>query len=89
MSAALLVLAACAPSPQQAADQCEREVRSTTAVSGRVEMGYASDRGFVSGQELALSAGVDLGGTRDPRASYEDCVRARTGQGPVRPFRGS
>ena len=88
-SAALLALAACAPSPQQVADRCEREVRSTTAVSGELNMGYASDRGFVSGQKIALTAGVNLGGARDPRLAYEECVRERSGQGPVRPFGAS
>ena len=89
LSAAFLLLAACAQSPQQVADRCEREVRSTTTVAGELTMGYASDRGFVSGQEVALTAGVNLGGARDPRVAYEECVRARSGQGPVRPFGAS
>lgn len=91
-SGALLALAACAASPEQVAARCEREVRSastSTSVSGEFAMGYASDRGFVSDSDIALSAGVTLGSARDPRIAYEDCVRARTGQGPVRPYGAS
>lgn len=83
----LLALAACAASPAQVADRCERDVTSSrVGVSGEFAMGYASGRGFVSDSDVALSAGVNLGGGRDPRVAYEDCVRERTGQGPVRPF---
>ena len=89
-SCALLALAACAGSPGQVAARCEREAASTsTAVSGEFALGYASDRGFVSDSDIALSAGVNLGGGRDPRAAYEQCVRERTGQGPVRPYGAS
>jgi hypothetical protein len=91
-SCAAFALVACTASPEQAALRCEREVRSastSTSVSGEFAMGYASDRGFVSDSDIALSAGVDLGSGRDPRAAYEDCVRARTGQGPVRPYGAS
>ena len=81
---------ACAGTPEQVAARCEREVASTsTAVSGEFTMGYASDRGFVGDSDIALSAGVNLGGGRDPRVAYEECVRARTGQGPVRPYGAS
>ena len=84
---ALLALAACTASPEQVAARCEREVASSSVgVSGEFAMGYASDRGFVSDSDIALSAGVNLGGGRDPRIAYEECVRARTGQGPVRPY---
>jgi hypothetical protein len=85
-SIALIPLVACAPTPEQVADRCEREVRSTTAVSGEFGMGYASGRGFVNTSKIGISAGVNLGGARDPRMAYEDCVRARSGQGPVRPL---
>lgn len=87
--AALVAVAACAPTPEQVADRCEREARSTTAVSGEFGMGYASGRGFVNTSKVGITAGVNLGGTRDPRMAYEDCVRARSGQGPVRPFGAS
>lgn len=87
--AALLALAACAPTPEQVADRCEREVRSTTAVAGEFGMGYASGRGFVNTSKIGITAGVNLGGARDPRVAYEDCVRTRSGQGPVRPLGAS
>jgi hypothetical protein len=79
--AALLALAACAPTPQQVAARCERETRPDTAVTGEVRLGYASDRGFVSGQEIGFTAGVSLGGSRGSRAAYEACLRARGGLG--------
>jgi hypothetical protein len=86
-SCALLALAGCATSAEQAALLCERDVGSTrVGVSGELSMGYASGRGFVNDSDVALSAGVNLGSARDPRIAYEDCVRERTGQGPVRPL---
>ena len=87
---ALLALSACAATPEQVAARCEREAASTTVgFGGEFALGYASDRGFVNDSAVALSAGVNLGGGRDPRLAYEDCVRERTGQGPVRPFGAS
>ena len=90
-SGALLALAACTATPEQVAARCEREVAPSTStpIGGEFVMGYASDRGFVSDSDIAISAGVNLGGGRDPRQAYEDCVRARTGQGPVRPYGAS
>ena len=90
LSLALLALASCAASPEQVAARCEREAASSTVgVSGEFQLGYASDRGFVNDSAVALSAGVNLGSPRDPRVVYEECVRARTGQGPVRPYGAS
>jgi hypothetical protein len=88
VSCALLALAACTAAPEQVAARCEREVApsSSTTIGGEFVMGYASDRGFVSDSDIAISAGVNLGGGRDPRVAFEECGRERTGQGPVRPF---
>ena len=84
---ALLALAACAATPEQVAARCEREAASSNVgVSGEFALGYSSDRGFVNDSYIALTAGVNLGSPRDPRVVYEECVRARTGQGPVRPY---
>jgi hypothetical protein len=48
---------------------------------------FNSNTRFVSDADIALSAGVNLGGSAaDPRFAYEQCVRERTGQGPVRPY---
>jgi hypothetical protein len=98
---ALLALCAC-ETPAQVAARCERDVRTsgTTAISGEFTMGVASGRGgdarFVTDSDIAVAAGVNLGGgardprpAHDPRTAYEDCVRASTGQGPVRPFGAS
>jgi hypothetical protein len=89
---ALLAVGACA-TPEQVAARCERDVRasSSTSVAGEFTMGvgsgYGSGTRFVSDADVALSAGVNLGGGGgDPRYAYEQCVRARTGQGPVRPY---
>jgi hypothetical protein len=88
----LLALSACA-TPEQVAARCERDVRasSSTSVAGEFAMGVGSDFNsntrFVSDADIALSAGVNLGGgAADPRFAYEQCVRERTGQGPVRPY---
>lgn len=86
--AGLVLLAACAPTPEQVADRCESDVRRTTGLTGTFGMGYASGRGFVNESEVGISAGVTLGGAPDPRTAFEDCVRRRSGQGPVRPFTG-
>ncbi len=91
-----LLLSACA-TPEQVAARCERDARASTStsVAGEFAMGYASDFGsnrgrFVNDSNIALSAGVNLGGgPGDPRYAYEQCVRERTGQGPVRPFGAS
>jgi hypothetical protein len=89
---ALVAVGACA-TPEQVAARCERDVRasSSTSVAGEFAMGVGSDYGsntrFVSDADIALSAGVNLGGgAADPRFAYEQCVRERTGQGPVRPY---
>jgi hypothetical protein len=89
---ALIAVAACA-TPEQVAARCERDVRASTStsVAGEFAMGvasgYNSSSRFVSDADVALSAGVNLGGgAADPRYAYEQCVRERTGQGPVRPY---
>lgn len=86
LPAVLLALAACAPPPQQASDRCAPERRTETAVTGEVKMGYASDRGFVSDQEIGFTAGVNLGGGRASGGASVSCPRAGSGQGPVRPL---
>jgi hypothetical protein len=88
VSLALLAPAACAATPEQVAARCERDAAAatSTSLSGEFAMGYAEGRGFVTDSDVAISAGVNLGGARDPRFVYEECVRSRTGQGPVRPY---
>jgi hypothetical protein len=91
VSLACLASAACTATPEQVAARCEREAQASTSVAGEFSMGVASgfnsNPRFVSDADLALSAGVNLGGgAGDPRFAYEQCVRERTGQGPVRPY---
>ncbi len=88
---ALLVAAACTATPEQIAARCERDAAAatSTSLSGEFAMGYADGRGFVTDSDVAISAGVNVGGARNPRFVYEECVRSRTGQGPVRPYGAS
>lgn len=83
---AFLALAACeAPpmSPEQAAQLCEQRARAAQGPTGRVTLGANSSSGSFVGGEIGLSGDFIAG--RDPVAVYEDCVRARTGEGPIRP----
>jgi hypothetical protein len=80
----LLLLAACGPmSPQLAADLCEERARGAVGPTGEIFMGV-SNRGPVGGGEISISSDYLTG--RDPQVIYEQCVYARTGQGPVRPL---
>ena len=74
-------LAACGPvSPRRAAEQCEERAR---AAQVRVGVGIGS-RGVSSDLELSVTSDALRG--RDPYVVYDQCVRAKTGQGPIRPL---
>jgi hypothetical protein len=80
----MLLLAACGPmSPELAADLCEERARGATGPQGEVHLGLSSN-GPVAGGEISISSDYLTG--RDPQVIYEQCVYARTGQGPVRPL---
>lgn len=83
-----IVLASCGPmSPQAAADHCEDRARLAQRPRGEVFAGIAGgSHGTrpVFGGEISVSS--DWLQRRDPHQLYEDCVRQKTGQGPVRPL---
>ena len=82
---ALLMLAACGPvSPERVADQCEERARAATGPTGTIGVGVNSERGGVINGEISITSDFILG--RDPFDVYDSCVRARTGQGPIRPL---
>ncbi len=81
---ALLVLAACGPmSPERAADVCEDRARAATGPTGEVGIGVGSD-GPSGSFEIGVTSDYIRG--RDPYIVYEECVRQKTGQGPIRPL---
>ena len=85
---ALTTLAACETppmEPERAAQVCEERARAAQGPTGRVTLGANSSSGGFVGGEIGVSGDFLAG--RDPLAVYEDCVRARTGAGPIRPPR--
>lgn len=83
--ALFLGLAACGPvSPELAARQCEERANAAVAPTGEVGIGI-NNRGKVS---TGIKVGVTSDYLRgaDPYQVYEDCVRQKTGQGPIRPL---
>ena len=81
----LLALAACGPvSPELAARQCEERANAAVAPTGEVGIGI-NNKGKVS---TAFEIGVTSDYLRgaDPYQVYEDCVRQKSGQGPIRPL---
>ena len=85
MISALIVLSACGPyPPERAADQCEERARAATGPTGSFGIGVNSERGGVVNGNITITSDFITG--RDPYEVYESCVRAKTGQGPIRPL---
>jgi hypothetical protein len=81
----LAALTACGPiSPERAADLCEQRARAAAGPTGEIGIGYSSRGGAQAKAEVGITSDFLLG--RDPHLLYEQCVRDRTGQGPVRPL---
>lgn len=83
---ALLALTACETppmDPERAARYCEDRARAAQGPTGRVTLGANSQSGGFVGGEIGVSSDFLTG--RDPLDVYEECVRARTGAGPIRP----
>ncbi|MCU0908832.1 MAG: hypothetical protein MUF73_15680 [Rhodobacteraceae bacterium] len=80
----LALLAACGPiDPGLAADQCEERARQADGPFGEIQVGTV--RGRAAGSvEVGITSDFLAG--RDPFDVYDRCVRAKTGQGPVRPL---
>ena len=81
---ALLTLAACGPvSPERAADMCEDRARAATGLTGEIGIGIGNNG---VGGEVEIGITSDYIRGRDPYIVYEECVRQKTGQGPIRPL---
>ena len=79
-----LLLAACGPvSPERAADMCEERARAATSPTGEIGVGVGSE-GVGGRFEIGVTSDYIRG--RDPYIVYEECVRQKTGQGPIRPL---
>ncbi len=80
----LIALSACGPmSPERAANVCEDRARAATGPTGEIGIGVGSD-GASGSVEIGVTSDYIQG--RDPYQVYEDCVRQKTGQGPIRPL---
>ena len=78
------LLAACGPmSPEAAARTCEARARAATGPTGEIYMGI-SNTGPRVGGSIGITSDYVRG--RDPYLLYDQCVRARSGQGPIRPL---
>ncbi|MBT8409479.1 MAG: hypothetical protein KJN93_07630, partial [Alphaproteobacteria bacterium] len=82
---ALTTLAACGPvSPERAADMCEDRANAAVGPTGELGIGI-NNKGDTSGSfEIGITSDYIQG--RDPYQVYEECVRQKTGQGPIRPL---
>lgn len=80
-----VVVTACGPvSPELAARQCEERARAATGPTGTIEIGASSDGKARGGFEIGITSDAIRG--RDPYEVYDSCVRAKSGQGPIRPL---
>ncbi|MGI9393391.1 MAG: hypothetical protein ACR2OY_01965 [Boseongicola sp.] len=78
-------LPACGPmSPERAADFCEDRARDATGPIGGVHIGVGSGGHVHTGVAIGVTSDYLRGS--DPQVVYEDCVRQKTGQGPIRPL---
>lgn len=81
---AVAALSACGPmSPERAADVCEDRARAATGPTGEIGIGVGSN-GASGSFEVGITSDYIRG--RDPYVVYEECVRQKTGQGPIRPL---
>ncbi len=79
-----LLLTACGPmSPERAADVCEERARAATGPTGEIGIGVGSEG---TGGVFEIGVTSDYIRGRDPYIVYEECVRQKTGQGPIRPL---
>ena len=78
------LIACVPPSPEMAANQCEERARAATGPTGSVTLGV-SNRGPMVGAEIGITNDYLQG--RDPYILYDECVRQKTGQGPIRPLK--
>lgn len=78
-------MVACGPiSPELAARQCTEQARRAAGPTGEIGIGVNSDGQVSNRIEIGISSDFLLG--KDPQQIYEDCVRRKTGEGPIRPL---
>ncbi|MEK6216580.1 MAG: hypothetical protein N2B03_05100 [Boseongicola sp.] len=78
-------LVACSPmSPERAADFCEDRARAAAGPTGQVRIWVGSGGNVHTGLDVAVTTDFLKGS--DPYFVYEDCVRRKSGQGPIRPL---
>ena len=81
---ALALLSACGPIPLAEAEaQCLSQARLAQSPRGSVSLGAGSG-GAAGAFDVTVSSDYIL--QRDPDVVFGDCVRARAGQSPSRPF---
>ena len=71
-------------SPERAADFCEDRARATAGPTVGVHIGVGSGGKVHTGVAIGVSTDFLIGA--DPQVVYEDCVRQKTGEGPIRPL---
>ena len=79
-------LAACdvpPPTPEQAAERCEKRARSAQGPEFSATVGVNSKTGAFGGGSVGVSTDFLRG--LDPVAVYESCVQNLTGEPPIRP----
>ena len=82
---ALALLASCGPmSPERAADECQERARDAAGPRGELGIGVNSGGKVTPHVEIGITSDYLRGA--DPYQVYEDCVRQKTGQGPIRPL---
>ena len=70
-------------SPERAADVCEDRARAATGPTGEIGIGVGN-KGASGSFEIGITSDYIRG--RDPYVVYEECVRQKSGQGPIRPL---
>ena len=81
----LVALAACGPmSPERAADYCEDRARAATGPTGHVGIGITNKGKTTTSASIGVTSDYLLG--KDPYQVYDQCVRQKSGQGPIRPL---
>ncbi len=81
----LVGLAACGPmSPEAAARHCEERARAAAGPTGTIGIGINSDGKTSTEASIGVTSDFLLG--KDPYRVYDECVRQRSGQGPIRPL---
>ena len=83
--ASLLILTACGPmSPERAAEFCEERARAAAGPTGHVGIAVNNKGTTRTSASIGVTSDYLLG--KDPYRVYEDCVRQKSGQGPIRPL---